>query len=930
MSTTAELNMEIPTGPVDKAVKALALLALQAKETAAVTARANKDQTTAAMQMAKAHHVEASAALRVVTADKSSTSASIAAAKSTAANGRAAYDAARAADAKASATLRMAQADLRSAAAAHESAKAMEQQRGSARQMGLTAGVQTAHMTNMAAQFQDIGVTAAMGLNPMMIGLQQGTQMSLVMSDAVGRAGLAGGLRILGSGMLALLSPLSLLVIGFVALLAYLVQITDWTAVLKSSLEFLSKNLYDIAKAALVVGVALAIAFAPQIFRSTVSFLGAILSGTKALIAANIKLAMSNPYTAIVLAIAVALAAVYYFRDEIKQSIGVDVVATWLHMGNKIIAIMVAAFNAVVGVVENFGTLMVDQWKSIINVMIDHLNRFIEGAAQGFASLLATFPLFSGLGGLDITVPDIPQLETSGTLTEIGRIASATIAASDDLNYFGNAIGAVNDSLGAVNDSLREGAGVASRYLDSLAAGLAGGAAATAAAGAGGHGRSANAGGERANRQQVSDFVKMMSEYDAQINQLVREASAIGMLGLEYKQAAALNEMLTKAEQSGIPVSQATIALLREKANAVATLQQRNEEMQHYWTTFRSSNEEEDHYTQQIELLNLTGEAAARLAASHRFLNDEVYRGIVLTESQKTALSQAAVDADAARIAYESAKAFKDQSESMAIATSEANANRVTMNDNAAVVAETTMALRLLNDERFRGIKLSETDRERLISAAGALAVLNEQNRIMSDNLKFAQDMSRGVFEDMFSRLREGESVWKAFGNTALNVLNKIIDRLFDLSLDMLFAGGGQGSGVTGFLSGAVNSLFNVGQGAGAAAAPQKFATGGVFTNGMVNSPTMFNMGEMGEAGPEAIMPLKRGPDGSLGVQMNGKSRPSPSSVNVNITNNHSLSGALSSNDIVESNRAMAQQTMEQVRQSVSSWMREEQRNGTV
>ncbi|MBM7425067.1 hypothetical protein [Spongiibacter marinus] len=47
----------------------------------------------------------------------------------------------------------------------------------------------------------------------------------------------------------------------------------------------------------------------------------------------------------------------------------------------------------------------------------------------------------------------------------------------------------------------------------------------------------------------------------------------------------------------------------------------------------------------------------------------------------------------------------------------------------------------------------------------------------------------------------------------------------------------------------------------------RKFAKGGVFTNSIVDSPTRFNIGEMGEAGPEAIMPLHKGPDGSLGVR---------------------------------------------------------------
>ena len=62
------------------------------------------------------------------------------------------------------------------------------------------------------------------------------------------------------------------------------------------------------------------------------------------------------------------------------------------------------------------------------------------------------------------------------------------------------------------------------------------------------------------------------------------------------------------------------------------------------------------------------------------------------------------------------------------------------------------------------------------------------------------------------------------------------------------------------------------------------FADGGVFSGGrveayadggVVGSPTLFPMaggktGLMGEAGPEAIMPLKRGANGKLGVQMEG------------------------------------------------------------
>jgi phage-related minor tail protein len=50
------------------------------------------------------------------------------------------------------------------------------------------------------------------------------------------------------------------------------------------------------------------------------------------------------------------------------------------------------------------------------------------------------------------------------------------------------------------------------------------------------------------------------------------------------------------------------------------------------------------------------------------------------------------------------------------------------------------------------------------------------------------------------------------------------------------------------------------------------FAGGGAFTNGTVNRPTHFPIGLMGEAGPEAIMPLARDNAGRLGVRAAGGS----------------------------------------------------------
>lgn len=83
-------------------------------------------------------------------------------------------------------------------------------------------------------------------------------------------------------------------------------------------------------------------------------------------------------------------------------------------------------------------------------------------------------------------------------------------------------------------------------------------------------------------------------------------------------------------------------------------------------------------------------------------------------------------------------------------------------------------------------------------------------------------------------------------------------------------------------VTGALGGLLAQGV-AGVMGAGMPFANGGAFSQGkvmpfakggIVGAPTTFPMrggrGLMGEAGPEAIMPLARGPDGRLGVQAGG------------------------------------------------------------
>jgi phage-related minor tail protein len=97
--------------------------------------------------------------------------------------------------------------------------------------------------------------------------------------------------------------------------------------------------------------------------------------------------------------------------------------------------------------------------------------------------------------------------------------------------------------------------------------------------------------------------------------------------------------------------------------------------------------------------------------------------------------------------------------------------------------------------------------------------------------------------------------------------------------------------GSSGDLSSAFDSLASTGDFTDLlSSAPEAFAgfaEGGVFTpfarGGIVNRPTVFpfagGIGLMGEAGPEAIMPLARHSDGSLGVRAQSGGSDSPSVV---------------------------------------------------
>lgn len=143
---------------------------------------------------------------------------------------------------------------------------------------------------------------------------------------------------------------------------------------------------------------------------------------------------------------------------------------------------------------------------------------------------------------------------------------------------------------------------------------------------------------------------------------------------------------------------------------------------------------------------------------------------------------------------------------------------------------------------------------------------------------KAMMDGWRLTFNDFFMDVFTGtKSIKDAFKDLFDNIGQMITQRIVDGWIDKLFGKPGtSGAGTSG--GNIISSIMGWLGFGGANANGNAFAGGNVipFANGgVVTAPQFFPMagsrvGLMGEAGPEAIMPLKRGPDGKLGVRMTG------------------------------------------------------------
>lgn len=185
-----------------------------------------------------------------------------------------------------------------------------------------------------------------------------------------------------------------------------------------------------------------------------------------------------------------------------------------------------------------------------------------------------------------------------------------------------------------------------------------------------------------------------------------------------------------------------------------------------------------------------------------------------------------------------------------------------------------TLALRDALDER---LTMQEGYYQQLDTALGDWT--NGAQSAYQDYLDSAADVAgqtHNLFSNAFSNAEDALVDFVKTGKLSFKDLaDSIVSDLIRIQIRKALAGAiGVAAGSSNTYLAAVGSFLKQADGGAWMNGVQLFANGGAFTNGVVTKPTAFGMaggmGVMGEAGPEAIMPLTRGADGSLGVKAMG------------------------------------------------------------
>lgn len=238
----------------------------------------------------------------------------------------------------------------------------------------------------------------------------------------------------------------------------------------------------------------------------------------------------------------------------------------------------------------------------------------------------------------------------------------------------------------------------------------------------------------------------------------------------------------------------------------------------------------------------------------------------------------------------------------------------------AEAAAKAKVQADVMNERQTLGLNTIEQAVSSRMQSAGLLYGSDPQLEAAiryNEEIKIGMGLTTSLMNSVSSAALNGTNALNSLGNAFKNIANQLMEMATQELVANAFRpllSGGQSSKKSsgffgnifgGFLGGGSDKTFQLGTPQGFASnsvanalangdaglfakggafgtTTRMFAKGGTFTNSIVNSPTpfkfadgdAFSAGVMGEAGPEAVMPLKRDAKGALGIAVNGFSRP--------------------------------------------------------
>lgn len=388
--------------------------------------------------------------------------------------------------------------------------------------------------------------------------------------------------------------------------------------------------------------------------------------------------------------------------------------------------------------------------------------------------------------------------------------------------------------------------------------------------------------GPKSQAERIADFVRQatdMIEVEKARGKAV-ELSAMAAAELEQR-----TRLLNQAEQSKIKITPKLTAEIDKLAAAYARAKVDADVSEVVKGVTDDIQKQRDAIADESKLIGLYGDALARARReleAQKKIRDALPKGeIVVTGNITSGLSD---DIDA----QNQAKRLEDIRRERELSTYALDLERRSLGLTGAAALEYAYIAERLNAAKRQGIELSPAEIDAINAAGKAYA----DQRYAIDKyviaIAEARDTARAFYSDFIGGIRQGENVFNAFANSVMSAIDRMIDKMASRAIDDFFdkfnrssSGGGGGAistalSIANMIGGPKSSFKNANGNAFTDGNVMRFASGGAFTNSIVDTPTLFRfakgtkLGEMGEAGPEGILPLKRGPNGQLGVQAFG------------------------------------------------------------